>query len=308
MAPNVPVAGSSGNISDPNEATLYFNFWPNPSLYMWPDPSKPIQEYPLMIDLPNNKLSPSGRSVGAGHAFDANCDLRAVTLLDCLATIDRFSDFSINIGNNNPDITKLRIPGKINVNTASGDVLRAIPNMTDQMVADVLCYRSGGANAAGYHGTVPSAGLVAYLTALASATPPYVPHGFHSLAELLVPLGTGATNPVINPQNPTVATSRDKAWASVYNLCTVSSDTFVVYGYLEAVQQNPAFPGFNNAAHWYSTGAALVSDDPHAGANAPIRPCIVAGGHHDRLMPPFEQHRVLARRPSRTCPIARHTE
>ena len=184
--------------------------------------------------------------------------MRAVVFLNCLTTIDRFSDFSIQIGNANPDISKLRIPGKINVNTASGDVLRAIPNMTDQMVANILGYRSG--TPATYGTTSATTNLTGSITASEG-------HGFHTLGELLVALAT-----------PAQATMdlRDKAWASVFNLCTVRSDTFAVYGYMEAVRQNPNFAGFSDKPDslgnkgWYtpSTDAAYSSpafsiDDPH---------------------------------------------
>ncbi len=232
-APGAQSSGT-GQIQQQNEGILYFDFWPDPTLY-----AKPA-DYPLAIN----------PATGTPCPTVANCDFRAVTLLDCLATTDRFSDFSIDIGNGNPDINKLRIPGKININTASGDVLRAIPNVTDQMVADILYYRSGIATAYGL-ATAPSPGVLTYAATTG--------RGFHSMAEVLVPLGAGSASATID--------SRDKAWASIYNLCTVSSDTFVVYGYLEAVRQNPAFTTFSNPGSWYVTGTSNVSDDPHANSS-----------------------------------------
>jgi hypothetical protein len=53
-------------------------------------------------------------------------------------------------------------------------------------------------------------------------------------------------------------------------LCTVRSDTFIVYGYMEAVRVNPAYPaspGHNNGTDWY----AGVTDDPHDATKPNLR-------------------------------------
>ena len=193
-----------------------------------------------------------------------------ITLLDCLATIDRFSDSTIDIGGGARDINKLRIAGRININTASGDILRAIPNMTDQMVANILSYRSRN----------PGSGVpltISYNAVPSNLSGVFQGTGIHSLAELLAPLATAPG--IINPDPASGATSRDKLWASVYNLCTVSSDTFVVYGYLEAIRVHPnvvALGLHDNKYSWYDESGAntpftissatdvATTDDPHA--------------------------------------------
>jgi hypothetical protein len=242
-APNAPTASSTGTFTQANEAIIYFDFWPNPAMF------QTTTEYPIAVAPPTTPVP-----------VDPNCDMRAVVLLNCLATIDRFSDFSIDIGNGNPDITKLRIPGKINVNTASPDVLRALPGIAaqpnpDQLIANILTYRSGVAQTYG-PGNTPNNLPPIVMT--------YAGRGFHTLGELLVAMGTGSSATI---------DARDKAWASIYNLCTVRSDTFVVYGYMEAVRQNPNFTSttFNNGSHWYTASddttyypsTSPTIDDPH---------------------------------------------
>ena len=67
----------------------------------------------------------------------------------------------------------------------------------------------------------------------------------------------------------TTIDARDAAWGAIYNLCTVRSDTFVVYGYLEAVRVNPRYVAagltHNNGSDWYDTSAAATTDDPNNG-------------------------------------------
>jgi hypothetical protein len=187
-----------------------------------------------------------------------------VKLLGEIAMVDRVSDYSNAVnGIVGFDIQKIRLPGLINVNTASGDVLRAIPNMTDQMVANILAYRSRQASIT-YNGMASTTDYSVVAT--------YPGLGIRSLAELLVPLAGLTPARQLNPAQYFSASmdSRDQAWGSIYNLCSVRSDTFVVYGYLEAVKPNPADNAFNNNTNWYGTGAANVSDDPHAASTVPL--------------------------------------
>ncbi|HUO06997.1 MAG TPA: hypothetical protein VM008_01590 [Phycisphaerae bacterium] len=197
-----------------------------------------------------------------------NFDLRAIQLLDILTMVDRASDFSTyTVDPYNPltvtfDLNRLSVPGLINVNTASGDVLRAIPNMTDQMVANILAYR------------IRSSGPITYgATMAASATYPqatYPGYGIRSFSELMIPLSGLVPNIPLDTVEYDASSfaHRDQAWGSICNLCTVRSDTFAVYGYLEAIRQNPNFTGtFNNMSDWYGT----ASDDPHNTTSPVIR-------------------------------------
>jgi hypothetical protein len=185
-------------------------------------------------------------------------DIRAVHIFDQITLMDRVSDASIDLSRAGitQAIDKLRLPGQVNINTAYGDVLRALPGIQamttmspNQAVANILAYRdrlATGAATATYPRNAGTTSSVDY-----SDQSVYPGYGFRSLAELLVVL-----------QGPSAADDlqkRDAQWASVLNLCTVRSDTFIVYGYMEAVRANPAYTGtFNNASDWYGN----VTDDP----------------------------------------------
>jgi hypothetical protein len=176
-------------------------------------------------------------------------DLRAVRLLEHLSFIDRVTDGAIDVGGSSID--KLRLPGQINVNTASGDVLRAIPNMTDQMVANIIGYRyrlkKADAQATYknffFNNVFPNADF--------DQASGYSGMGIRSLSELMVPINAAVTAPTSS------LADRDAVWASIYNLCTVRSDTFVVYGFLEALKLNPAYDqsakAFDNSGMWYGS-------------------------------------------------------
>ena len=239
VAPVAP-ATSTGHLTTPNESILYFNFWPDPAIMYSNTNIYPKAYNPYSATSP----VPAPLPPVAGATYDP----RAMILLDCLTTNDRYSDFTVTIGNGNPDITKIRVLEKLNVNTASGDVLRALPAINalggnaDMAVANILTYRSGIATK--YNGVSPSGAL--------SASLPAPSNGFHSMAEFLIPLAA------IN-NNTTTMYDRDTTWARLFNLCTVRSDTFVVYGYLEAVRPNPGYTAtFNNQSDWYQP----TTDDP----------------------------------------------
>ena len=216
------------------DAQILFDFWSDPGNYGTCPPSEP--------------------TLATTHH-----DMRAVRLLEQIAMIDRVSDFSINLDNSSTfnDVGKLRIPGQINVNTASGYVLRAIPNMTDQMVVKILAYRGGFRGAGlGYGRFKPSdPNAPKFNGVVQSADYSGMPGlGIRSLAELVG---------VLADSSATTLEKRDLEWGSIYNLCTVRSDAFVVYGYLEAVKVNPRYNGsHNNASDWYDTSAAGTTDDP----------------------------------------------
>jgi hypothetical protein len=223
----------------PQEAQIRFDFKAAPWLYS--SPSNP----------------PSPPTIKGG-------DKRAVQLLDQIAVIDRVYDASIDTGYGPVSIQKLRLPGRINVNTASGmrvaisgtnpigivrdDVLRAIPNMTDQAVANIVAYRERKKLM-----TLTPSTTITYNGAVSpdfTDSSNFPGGGIRSLGELLYCLPrTGAT-----------LDARDALWASIYNYCTVRSDTFVVYGYMEALRAHPKGTN-NNGSDWYGGG---VTDDPTA--------------------------------------------
>jgi hypothetical protein len=105
-------------------------------------------------------------------------------------------------------------------------------------------------------------------------------YGIRSLAELEVPISLAEDK--IRGASATTLNDRDGDWAKMVNILTTRSDTFLVYGYIEAVRQNPRYVGskpivhldgtqnvnFNNATDWYLNYPAFgaippaVSDDP----------------------------------------------
>ena len=89
-------------------------------------------------------------------------------------------------------------------------------------------------------------------------------YGIRSLAELQIPIM--AYQKAVGAVYTNIA-ERDDIWGRMYNALTVRSDTFVVYGYLEAVRQNPRYTGpFDNSTVWYQTatgpGGAVTVLDP----------------------------------------------
>ncbi len=214
-------------------------------------------------------------------------DPRAVNLLESLAFTDRVSDNLITMGDegraspaggpNGSSLSKLRIPGRINVNTAPAEVLATIPAFSNTNLF--------GANAPGYIGVI-----LAYrwrttnndprIPSWASKIPAdftnaiaYPGYGIHSMAELNIPLIIAQEQlGVWGPPGtaPPTLDARDALWADIFNYLTVRSDTFVVYGYLEAVKQNPRYANiFNNTTDWYTTNAPIsIIDDPNDSAHA----------------------------------------
>jgi len=104
-------------------------------------------------------------------------DPRAVTLLDYIALVDRAQDL-IDVGNGVNDINKVRLPGRINVNTASAEALKAISpvNMLDQHVANIVTYRTREFTPVNYN-SVPGFGF-------SSLAPNYLGYGIRSTGEL----------------------------------------------------------------------------------------------------------------------------
>ena len=165
----------------------------------------------------------------------------------------------------------VRQAGKININTAGIDVLYSAfsedgalwdgttpPAFTDieQLVADAIGFRDRlgkGATVPGTTGAVPTPGYYGNgYTPLGGA-------GFQSTADLLVAfLPTLESATVKFPSwasgitPPATIQQRDAAWADVENFISVRSDTFAVYGLVQALRLNPAY----SAEHAISPGTA----------------------------------------------------
>jgi hypothetical protein len=243
---NIKNAGaSSGHFANEYlEAQIHFDFFTNPTIF---------------ASSPPDDVSKS-------------VDISAIKLLDQLTFIDRVSDASIDVGGGPLDINKIRLPGQININPASGDVLRALPGIQlsanpDRVVANILSYRNRPAKPPT---TAPFNNPFTCYNGIAgadySAVANYPGVGIRSLAEAMIPVNDALG------QSPATLDDLDKVWATIYNLCTVRSDTFVVYGYLEAIKINPRYNNptpHNNGADWYDT--ASTTDDPNVATAKNLR-------------------------------------
>jgi hypothetical protein len=199
---------------------------------------------------PNTYESAANQSLEyeAGARFDflydptatTQPDARAIAMLDYITFDSAASDATVNDGTT-PNI-KLRVPGRINVNTASQPVLQAmVDSLNDTSLAsgyqaDIITAITGLRARTG-SGGIPAVNFAA------------IPgSGISSKAELLDALqGIGASS-----SPPATLQQRDEAWADVYNMCTVRSDTFAVYGLIQALRLNGPYPaGSYNATDWY---------------------------------------------------------
>ncbi|MHB1767850.1 MAG: hypothetical protein ACYCUV_08355 [Phycisphaerae bacterium] len=169
----------------------------------------------------------------------------------------------------------VRQAGKININTAGPDVLYSAfsedgalwngmvgPGQFDvqQLVADTVGFRDR---------LTAGAAIAGLPTAIKVPTPGYnsigysgfVGTGFQSIADLLVafiPTIESGTFPSVSPTTPTTIQQRDAAWADVENFLTVRSDTFAVYGLVQALRLNPAYTTGGGGA--YTPGTYLPTD------------------------------------------------
>ncbi|HTV49037.1 MAG TPA: hypothetical protein VMG59_11400 [Phycisphaerae bacterium] len=206
------------------------------------------------------------------------------TIMSMMTLVDRASDPSISPTPSIPSYYDLtRIPGRININTASEPVLLTAfsnvpdiygyPNTTvgtnksydlhlaEQMVLDTIAFRQRLASGK----TLPlvrESGTVTTTTAVPVSMSTFNGAGFHSTADLLIALLYDAVPNAPTPPTATVTLPpytytlqmRDAAWADVANFCTVRSDTFAVYGYIQALQVNPNYNNgtVNSVTDWYN--------------------------------------------------------
>lgn len=216
----------------------------------------------------------SGFPQEARVRLDYLYDPRASALFSFMAHIDRASDGLDQLGVGSADtINELRIAGRINVNTAPPEVLRAIPFLTDMHVAHIVAYRDRAV--VGAFGTYTPAAMPNFVPTTPSyASAGYFPgRGIRSFAELLIPIAMAEGRLTMSPAAPlpnrltvTAGQTMDNlygptsTWAKLFAVTTVRSDTFVVYGYMEAVRQHPR-ETTANFSNWY---LGTISDDATA--------------------------------------------
>ena len=189
-------------------------------------------------------------------------------ILSMVSMTDRTSYTSINVGEGTSSVDKVRVPGRININTASENVLAtafsnivgtALPTGTgisvQQMVADVIAYRNrlpqGNLYVLGASTPMPGYAEGIYPNG-------YIGYGFRSVGEML-----NAFLPTLfsGSPAPTSFTQRDAAWADVANFCTTQSDTFAVYGVIEALKPNGNYTATTavQPADWYNAQQNFIN-------------------------------------------------
>ncbi|MGC8540173.1 MAG: hypothetical protein ACP5QA_06030, partial [Phycisphaerae bacterium] len=180
----------------------------------------------------------------------------------------------------------VRQAGKININTASQAVLYSaysedgamwtnggtpphignihpVNQNISQLVADTVAFRNRSASG--------SVNVFSMPTAI--TTPKYNIYpgvGFRSMGDLLVAFlptiegGGGLPLPLGQTQIATIQ-QRDALWADVENFLTVRSDTFAVYGLVQALRLNPAYSAAvaagnatYNPTDWYNASQGYV--------------------------------------------------
>ncbi len=199
---------------------------------------------------------------------------RASRILACITLVDRADNPRVDVGGGAVGLEKVRIPGRINVNTAPVAVLADLfsneppPPLPGEPVAPTLTPQQAVADTEAFRDRLafvyqPPGGGGPYRANFAAGKL-YPGVGITTMGQLLYAFTQGlprAKNP------PATLDARDADWAAIYNYSTVRSDTFVVYGYVEALRANtgPGAPANDNKYAWY-TGS--VTDDPNGGASS----------------------------------------
>lgn len=185
--------------------------------------------------------STAAYATGGGTSYGGLADPRAAWLLEYLSTTERASDIMDVGGDVDPykslvDPNRVRMPGRVNVNTANTNTLANLTsNLNATMLSNLTTYRGGNA----------------------------VGKGIRNMGELYTAM-TGAINSAVYTTAPYNLTNgakslyeRDLPFARTWSYLTVRSDAFVGYVVLEAVKPNPNFGSFDNSSNWYGA----VTDD-----------------------------------------------
>ena len=175
-------------------------------------------------------------------------DPRALDILKMITMVNPACDPDYN--SSSATLNAIRMAGRLNINTAS---LPALEN---------LFISAGNSSSA-----VALANLIVDCRDRMAAPFLNTPgSGICSMGQLLYALNDGSTS-------ATTLDNRDWNWATIYNMATVRSDTFVVYGLIQALHLNGNYSGTlpttANTTDWYTanqaglpSGTPLISTDP----------------------------------------------
>jgi hypothetical protein len=194
----------------------------------------------------------------------------------------------------------VRQAGKININTAGPDVLYSLfsndgalwdgaktptPAAVSSLVDDAIGFRGRlaasspvpvfavtGTGSSAVASVTMAAGVNNYSTYINAADA----SGFRSTSDLLVaflPTIYATNGFYANSGPPSTIQQRDAAWADVENFISIRSDTFAVYGLVQALRLNPNWANITTnylATDWYNanqgtftaTGEGMVTTDP----------------------------------------------
>ncbi len=252
----------------------------------------------------------SGESNQANIYFDFAYDPRAAltaanaaldttgippTILSMTTLTDRSSNSAAFTASTSNNVTTtlpegptdlLRLPGKVNINTAGPDVLCSVfsddgalwngtiaptSNAISLLVDDAMAFRERLPIGS------PGPPIVSPVPLFApNATTTMIPNpnayngfssgtdatGFHSTADfLLASLPTVYTAGALYSGSvaPTNLQQRDAAWADVENFITVRSDTFAVYGLVEGLRLNPNYTSTAyTPTDWYNANQGIA--------------------------------------------------
>lgn len=261
----IPVAAGQTNSPELSESALYFDFAYDPrAAYNAVDASFGDPQVTVLGEIPP-------------------------TFLSCTTLTDRSQSnttAAIALPEGTADL--VRQAGKININTAGPDVLYSAFSEDGALwngstAPTALAVSRLVDDAIGFRGRLPSTGLVPQFTvtgtgssatvnvAMAAGVNNYNTYGgvgYQSTADLLVAFLPTIFTPgdlYSGSVAPSTIQQRDAAWADVENFLTVRSDTFAVYGLVQALRLNPAYSAAaaaGNATYlptdWYNASQGIV--------------------------------------------------
>ncbi len=182
-------------------------------------------------------------------------DPRALDILKMITMTNPASDLSYNSDDSGTSITQatlnaIRMAGRLNVNTAS---LPALENLFVSV--------GNSSNAAALATLIVDfRDRIGSFANLAGTSNPG--SGICSMGQLLYVLNFSG-NPATYNTSATTMDSRDWNWATIYNMATVRSDSFVVYGLIQALHLNgnyvaPSGDTTINTTDWYTANQGTV--------------------------------------------------
>ncbi|NNM88124.1 MAG: hypothetical protein HKL95_06360 [Phycisphaerae bacterium] len=169
-------------------------------------------------------------------------DPRALDVLKMITMTNPACDPDLN--QNSTTLDAIRMAGRLNVNTAS---LAALENLFVSVGNSTNAYALASL-------IVDCRDRIgAFINSTGTNNPG---SGICSLGQLLYALNDSSTS-------ATTMDNRDWQWATVYNMCTVRSDTFVVYGLIQALHLNGSYVAPSgdttiNTTDWYTANQGTV--------------------------------------------------